>query len=69
MSVERTYKAESPDGNLQRAIEAAREQLNNDLSGDATASWTVTEISGVNGGWEQRHSITVKIVAKRTPSF
>ena len=71
MSAERTYEAESKTGNLQEAIEAARQQLNRDLTEngvrDAEASWTVTEISGKSGGWGQ--FIKVKITAKRSPEW
>jgi hypothetical protein len=73
MSAERTYEAESKDGNLQEAIEAARQQLNMDLSEngvrDASASWTVTEISGKSGGFAGFCSIKVKITAKRSPEW
>jgi hypothetical protein len=70
MSAQRTYEAKSKHGNLQEAIDAARQQLNGDLTEDgvrdASAEWTVTEISGKSGGgWES--FIKVKITAKRTP--
>jgi hypothetical protein len=71
MSAQRTYEAESKDGNLQEAIDAALRQLNADLAEDgvrdATATWTVTEISGKSGGWAR--FIKVKITAKRSPEW
>jgi hypothetical protein len=35
---------------------------------DASASWVVTEIAGEFGGWV-RHSVKVKIAAKRRPEW
>lgn len=73
MTVERTYEAESQDGNLLEAIETVRQQLDADLTEggvrDASASWTVTEISGMSGGIAGFRSIKVKITAKRSPGW
>jgi len=73
MSGKRVYEGESKDGNLQKALEAALQQLDADLGAggirDGLASWSVTEILGERGGIAAFHSVKVKITAVRTPAW
>jgi len=72
VSVERTYEGNSPNGNLQEALERALELLAADLDKGgvrgASATWVVTEIAGEYVGWGELQS-KVKIAAKRSPEW
>lgn len=74
MSAERVYEGESWGGNLQEAVEKAVRRLDAEIGEggvhDPSASWVVTEISGVHGGSSAGfRSIKAKITAKRTPPW
>jgi hypothetical protein len=73
MSVQHKYEGESQSGSLQEAVMLALQQLDADLREggviDASASWTMTEISGKRGGIADSRSVKVKITAKRSPPW
>ena len=73
MGNERTYVGESDEGNLQGALSKALQKLDSavgeDGVRDASASWTLAEISGLYGGIAGFTKVKAKIVANRVPDW
>jgi len=71
--VERRFKGESADGQLQTALEKALEGLDEALNEggvrDATATWKVAEISGERGTFKEGRTVKVSIIAARSPQW
>jgi hypothetical protein len=73
MDNERTYLGESDEGHLQEALSNALQKLDaaiaEDGVRDASASWTLAEISGLYGGFAGFTKVKARIVAKRSPDW
>jgi hypothetical protein len=73
MSKEKTYIGESEEGSLQEALNRALQKLDaaigEDGARDASASWTLAEISGLQSGLAGFTKLKVRLVTKRTPDW
>ncbi len=69
----RLFEGESPEGDLQKALQAALGKLDKALAegnvADASATWKITQVSGTRGGITGARGVNVTISAIRTPEW
>lgn len=69
----RNFEGESKKGDLQEALEAATKSLSDALPEggvrDAQATWSLSHVTGVTGGFTGSRSVKVIIAAHRSPAW